>query len=102
MRNEEDINSYNIIKESDTSSLKKKAKTEKKKNKKGKKKKRENNSDSELDKESDSNGDQFLINKRYSLIKMLGSGSFGEIHLAMDLKEKKLHAIKFVRKIIYP
>ena len=51
------------------------------------------------------NADQFVINNRYVLIKMLGSGSFGEIHLAYDKNEKidkddkfdkRLYAIKFV------
>jgi serine/threonine protein kinase len=41
------------------------------------------------------NSDQFNINNRYHLIKMLGFGSFGEIHLAYDSQTKLLNAIKF-------
>lgn len=41
------------------------------------------------------NSDQFNINNRYHLIKMLGFGSFGEIHLAYDSQTRSLNAIKF-------
>jgi serine/threonine protein kinase len=39
--------------------------------------------------------DQFIINGNYNLIKMLGFGAFGEIHLAYDTNTKLLRAIKF-------
>ena len=39
--------------------------------------------------------EQFIINGTYSLIKMLGFGAFGEIHLVFDSNSKQLRAIKF-------
>lgn len=39
--------------------------------------------------------DTSIILDRYAIMKLLGSGSFGEIHLAYDIKEKSLIAIKF-------
>jgi serine/threonine protein kinase len=77
----------------------------KKKNKKHKKKRRKSkdaNENEEANKESIEakqksliNSDQFNINNRYHLIKMLGFGSFGEIHLAYDSQTRSLNAIKF-------
>ncbi len=93
------------IKETELSNYKKK-KTDKKKNKTKKKNKKEEFAESLFEKEEkDDSTDQFTINNKYVLIKMLGSGSFGEIHLAYDKTEKpdkndrfekKLYAIKFV------
>jgi hypothetical protein len=93
------------IKETELSNYKKK-KTDKKKNKNKKKNKKEEFTESLFEKEEkDDSADQFTINNKYVLIKMLGSGSFGEIHLAYDKTEKpdkndrfekKLYAIKFV------
>lgn len=73
---------------------------EKKKKKKKKKKKRkdgEEGSDEEKDadkKKSSLNNDMFIIGT-YNLIKMLGFGTFGEIHLAYDTSTRQLRAIKF-------
>ena len=39
--------------------------------------------------------EQFTLNGKYNIIKMLGFGTFGEILLAYDLQVKKLRAIKF-------
>lgn len=96
------------IKDTELSNLKKKVKTEKKKTK-NKKKKKDEYTESLFEKEEkDDTVDQFTINNKYVLIKMLGSGSFGEIHLAYDKTEKvekndkfdkKLYAIKFVNNI---
>jgi hypothetical protein len=95
------------IKETELSNYKKK-KTDKKKNKTKKKNKKEEFAESLFEKEEkDDSTDQFTINNKYVLIKMLGSGSFGEIHLAFDKTEKpekndrfekKLYAIKFVQE----
>lgn len=41
------------------------------------------------------NSDQFIINGRFNLLKILGSGSFGEIHLSYDTQKRDLFAIKF-------
>src|SRR4051812_48644914 len=92
-----DTNSYG------TDSTKKK-----RKGKKGKKKKRkrkgegtDSGGDSEQEtvqeskKKTSINNDQFIINGTYNLIKMLGFGTFGEIHLAFDTSNKQLRAIKF-------
>lgn len=40
--------------------------------------------------------EHFVINHRFYLLKIIGAGSFGEIHLAFDSQMKKLKAIKFV------
>ena len=99
MKNAEDVILTENLRASDRSQSN--TKNNKNKKKKGKKKKNKKNDsdDSDEDKEKVEIGnDQFVINQRYSLIKMLGSGSFGEIHLAYDLVEKKLNAIKFVNK----
>lgn len=65
-------------------------KKKKKKKKKGKKKK-----DGGKDKKSNISSDRFMINNIYSIVKMLGFGAFGEIHLAYDMNLKVLRAIKF-------
>lgn len=72
----------------------------KKKKHKGKHKKRkdeESKDKSEVkeNKKSTLSNDQFIINGNYNLIKMLGFGAFGEIHLAYDTNTKMLRAIKF-------
>ena len=51
-------------------------KKRKKKKKKGKKRK-----DAGKDKKSNIASDRFMINNIYSIVKMLGFGAFGEIHL---------------------
>ena len=65
-------------------------KKKKKKKKKGKKKK-----DGGKDKKSNIASDRFMINNIYSIVKMLGFGAFGEIHLAYDMSLKVMRAIKF-------
>ena len=79
------------------------AKKEKKKKKKGKHKKHKKNREEDSNekegkndnKKSTLSNDQFIINGNYNLIKMLGFGAFGEIHLAYDTSLKVLRAIKF-------
>jgi serine/threonine protein kinase len=77
-----------------------KKKKKKAKKKKDKRKKNEELDDEEKESEKDSkkkssvNSEMFNIGT-YSLIKMLGSGSFGEIHLAYDTSTRQLRAIKF-------
>ena len=39
--------------------------------------------------------DKFILNGIYRIIKMVGCGAFGEIHLAYDVNMKALRAIKF-------
>jgi len=87
-------------------SKKKKSKKKKQKKKKAKKENEEESEseESKIFKEENKkmkqlNNDQFIINQRYYLIKMLGSGSFGEIHLSFDSQEKRLIAMKFVEKL---
>jgi len=72
-------------------------KEKKKKKKKKKKYKSDSDDDSdEREKKSVINDDTIKILNRYNLIKMLGSGSFGEIHLAIDThSDNDLKAIKF-------
>ena len=83
----------------DQNDPKKEKKKEKKKHKgKHKKRKDEESKDkSEVkeNKKSTLSNDQFIINGNYNLIKMLGFGAFGEIHLAYDTNTKMLRAIKF-------
>ncbi len=78
-------------------SVKKKKKKNKKK--KDKRKKHEENEEEEKavqdsKKKSSVNSEMFIIGT-YNLIKMLGSGSFGEIHLAYDTSTRQLRAVKF-------
>ena len=69
------------------------------KHKKHKKKKDEkedlNKSSRKNVKRSVFSNEQFIINGNYNLIKMIGFGAFGEIHLAYDSNSKQLRAIKF-------
>ena len=65
-------------------------KKRKKKKKKGKKRK-----DAGKDTKSNIASDRFMINNIYSIVKMLGFGAFGEIHLAYDMSLKVMRAIKF-------
>ena len=68
--------------------LKKKKKKHKKK--RHKKKEEENKKDKKL-----YANDKFILNGIYRIIKMVGCGAFGEIHLAYDVNMKALRAIKF-------
>ena len=79
---------------------KKRKKKKKKRDKKSKKKKEEEEekekaAKKKLTKKSVFSNEQFIINGNYNLIKMLGFGAFGEIHLAYDTAQKQLRAIKF-------
>ena len=67
---------------------KKKKKKHKKKHRK--KKEEENKKDKKL-----YANDKFILNGIYRIIKMVGCGAFGEIHLAYDVNMKALRAIKF-------
>ncbi len=79
------------------------SKREKKKKKKGRHKRHRKKGEDESNekegkndnKKSTLSSDQFIINGNYNLIKMLGFGAFGEIHLAYDTSLKVLRAIKF-------
>lgn len=78
----------------------KKRKKKKKKSKKNKKKlqeeeEKEKAAKKKTTKKSVFSNEQFIINGNYNLIKMLGFGAFGEIHLAYDTAQKQLRAIKF-------
>ncbi len=68
---------------------------EKKKKKKHKKKHKKRKDDEKKEKKSALSNDKFMINGTYSIIKMLGFGAFGEIHLAYDTSLRVLRAIKF-------
>ena len=68
---------------------------EKKKKKKHKKKHKKKKDDEKKEKKSSLSNDKFMINGNYSIIKMLGFGAFGEIHLAYDTSLRVLRAIKF-------
>ena len=68
---------------------------EKKKKKKHKKKHKKKKDDDKKEKKSSLSNDKFMINGTYSIVKMLGFGAFGEIHLAYDTTLKVLRAIKF-------
>ena len=77
---------------------KEKKKKKGKRHKKHKKKGEDDSNDKEGkndNKKSTLSNDQFIINGNYNLIKMLGFGAFGEIHLAYDTSLKVLRAIKF-------
>jgi hypothetical protein len=39
-----------------------------------------------------------LINRKYVVIKHLGSGTYGQVKLAFNLIDKKLYAVKACRK----
>ena len=66
-----------------------------KKKKKKHKKKHKRKKDEKKDKKSTFSSDKLMINGNYSIIKMLGFGAFGEIHLAYDMSQRVLRAIKF-------
>ena len=66
----------------------------KKKKKKHKKKGRKKKDEDKKDKKLYAN-DKFILNGIYRIIKMVGCGAFGEIHLAYDVNMKALRAIKF-------
>ena len=68
--------------------------TSKKKKKKHKKKGRKKKDEDKKDKKLYAN-DKFILNGIYRIIKMVGCGAFGEIHLAYDVNMKVLRAIKF-------
>ncbi len=74
---------------------KKKHKKRRRKSIDGNENEEENKDNTEAKQKSLINSDQFNINNRYHLIKMLGFGSFGEIHLAYDSQTRQLNAIKF-------
>ena len=74
---------------------KKSRKSKKKKSNEPNENEEENITKTETKQKSLINSDQFNINNRYHLIKMLGFGSFGEIHLAYDSQTRQLNAIKF-------
>ena len=65
------------------------------KKKKKKKKKRKRKKDDKKDKKSNLSNDIFMINNNNIIVKMLGFGAFGEIHLAYDVNLKVMRAIKF-------
>lgn len=70
---------------------------EKKKKKKHKKKRRKKKDDDEKKNKNALNNDKFILAGNYSIVKMLGFGAFGEIHLAYDTNAKAMRAIKFER-----
>ena len=65
-------------------------KKKKKHKKKGKRKKDDDKKEKKL-----YTSDRFILNGIYRIIKMIGCGAFGEIHLAYDVTMKSLCAIKF-------
>ena len=86
--------------ETDEDNIKDDKKRRRKKKKKGKKGKKENEDEKAIKvkkkaKKSAFANEQFIINGNFNLIKMLGFGAFGEIHLAYDTITKQLRAIKF-------
>ena len=68
--------------------------SKKKKKKHKKKHRRKKEEESKKEKKSYAN-DKFILNGIYRIIKMVGCGAFGEIHLAYDVNMKALRAIKF-------
>ena len=89
------MNEENDKKEEGFEEEKKKKKKGKHRKKHHKKKDEENKENGKDNKKSSLSNDQFIINGNYNLIKMLGFGAFGEIHLAYDTSLKVLRAIKF-------
>ena len=87
---EENVNTASL----DAAAKKKKKKKKKKKNKKRKNEDDDDEEDGEKEKKSGLNMDQFIIGT-FNLVKMLGFGTFGEIHLAYDTATRSLKAIKF-------
>ena len=67
----------------------------KKKKKKHKKKHRKKKEDENKKEKKLYTNDKFILNGIYRIIKMIGCGAFGEIHLAYDVNMKALRAIKF-------
>ena len=67
----------------------------KKKKKKHKKKHRRKKEDENKKEKKIYANDKFILNGIYRIIKMVGCGAFGEIHLAYDVNMKALRAIKF-------
>jgi serine/threonine protein kinase len=67
----------------------------KKKKKKRKKKHRHKKEDENKKEKKIYANDKFILNGIYRIIKMVGCGAFGEIHLAYDVNMKALRAIKF-------
>ena len=70
------------------------AASRKKKKKRKKKRKKKKEEEGKKEKKSYAN-DKFILNGIYRIIKMVGCGAFGEIHLAYDVNMKALRAIKF-------
>jgi len=66
-----------------------------KKKKKKHKKKHKKKKDEKKEKKPAFSSDKLMINGNYNIIKMLGFGAFGEIHLAYDMSQRALRAIKF-------
>jgi serine/threonine protein kinase len=83
-----------IIKMASEAKRKKKNKIKEKNKKKGEEDEKKEEEKQEKNKNVVNNS-LFDIVGRYNLIKMLGSGSFGEIHLAFDTQTTQLCAIKF-------
>ncbi len=67
----------------------------KKKKKKRKKKHHKKKEDEGKKEKKLYSNDKFILNGIYRIIKMVGCGAFGEIHLAYDVNMKALRAIKF-------
>ena len=73
---------------------KKKKKKRKKISKKKKDEEKEDNLYENEKKKVNLHDSLFNINGRYNIIRMLGFGSFGEIHLAYDIQNRYLIALK--------
>ena len=96
------INSLDNLSSTDRKSNNNNDNKHSKKKHKHKKHKKKKDEKEELNKSSRKNvkrsvfsNEQFIINGNYNLIKMIGFGAFGEIHLAYDSNSKQLRAIKF-------
>ena len=59
-----------------------------KKKKKKHKKKHKKKKDEKKEKKPAFSSDKLMINGNYNIIKMLGFGAFGEIHLAYDMSQE--------------